>query len=195
MSLNRRDFLNVAGTAIAASSALVLPLSLIKAQEESTPENEILFTPVGTGETYWILTSLFTHLVTGEESGGSYFTLEVVVPPGDGPPPHIHHVEEEQFYILEGDVTFYVGDQTFEASVGDFVHIPRDTVHYWTTGSTGAKVLATFSPAGIEGFFRAVGEPVVDPSAPPPLTEARVAKFLAVEANGWKEHHDTLPPA
>ncbi len=51
--------------------------------------------------------------MTGAESGGSYFTLEVSVAPGGGPPPHIHHLEEEQFYVLEGELTFQVGGQSF----------------------------------------------------------------------------------
>ena len=138
---------------------------------------------------------LFTYLVTGEESGGSYFTLEVNVGPGNGPPPHIHHREEEQFYVLAGELTFRVGDLTRQASTGDFVHIPHDTVHSFKNGPTPAKLLATFSPAGIEQFFQEVGELAEDRSAPPPpVTQATIARFMAVESRGWKDHHETLPP-
>ncbi|MCZ2099412.1 MAG: quercetin 2,3-dioxygenase [Anaerolineae bacterium] len=157
--------------------------------------NEILHVPAGTGQAYWVMGDLFTYLVTGEESGGSYFTLEAIVAPGNGPPPHVHHQEEEQFYILEGEVTFQIGDQTLQLSAGDFVHIPRGTVHSFRNGPKPAKLLATFSPAGIEQFFREVGEPAHDRSAPPPpVTEASIARAMDVEARGWKAHHDTLPP-
>lgn len=138
---------------------------------------------------------LFTYLVTGEESGRSYFTVEINVGPGNGPPPHIHHCEEEQFYVLEGELTFRVGEQTRRASPGDFVHIPRETVHSFKNGSTPAKLLATFSPAGIEQFFTEASEPVEDRSAPPPLvTQETIARFMEVESRGWKDHHEILPP-
>jgi len=157
--------------------------------------NKIVYVPARTGQAYWVMGDLFTYLVTGEESGGSYFTLEVSVGPGNGPPPHIHHREEEQFYILEGELTFQVGAQTVQASQGDFVHIPRDTVHAFKNGPTPAKLLSTLSPAGIEQFFQEVGEPVEDRSAPPPpVTQETIAHFIAVESRGWKDHHETLPP-
>jgi quercetin dioxygenase-like cupin family protein len=165
------------------------------AQVEGKMPNKIVFVPASQGQAYYVMGSLFTNLVTGAESGGSYYTLEVIVGPGGGPPPHIHHREEEQFYVLEGELTYQVGDQTFQVSPGDFVHIPRETVHLFKNGPTQAKLLATFSPAGIEGFFREVGEPVQDRSAPlPPVTQATIARFLAVESSGWRDHHETLPP-
>ncbi len=156
---------------------------------------QIVCRPAGTGQAYWVMGDLFTFLVTGAESAGSYFTLETVVRPGGGPPPHIHHLEEEQFYVLEGELTFQVGGQTYRASSGDFVHIPRDTVHAFKNGPAPARLLATFAPAGIEGFFRAVGEPAAarhDP--PPPVTAETIARLLAAEAGSWRDHHETLPP-
>jgi quercetin dioxygenase-like cupin family protein len=138
---------------------------------------------------------MFTYLVTGAESGGSYFTLIADVGPHGGPPPHVHHLEEEQFYVLEGELSFSVGDQTFQVQSGDFVHIPRETVHSFKNGRTPSRLLVTFSPAGIEGFFREAGELVGNRLAsPPPVTEETVARLLAVESAGWKEHHDTLAP-
>jgi quercetin dioxygenase-like cupin family protein len=157
--------------------------------------NRVAFVPANTGEGYWVMGALFTYLVTGEESGGSYFTLIVDIGPGLGPPPHIHHLEDEQFYVLEGQLTYVVGDRTFQVSAGDFIHIPRGTVHSFTNGPKRSRLLATFAPAGIEGFFRAVGERVDDRlKSPPPVTEAVIARFVGAEAAGWKEHHDTLPP-
>jgi quercetin dioxygenase-like cupin family protein len=157
--------------------------------------NTVAFVPANTGEAYWVMGALFTYLVTGAESGGSYFTLVVDIGPGMGPPPHIHHLEDEQFYVLEGQLTYEVGDRTFQVSAGDFIHIPRGTVHSFMNGPKPARLLATFAPAGIEGFFRAVGDRVDDRlKSPPPVTEAIIARLLAAEAAGWKDHHDTLPP-
>ena len=157
--------------------------------------SKVTFIPADTGEAYWVMGTLFTYLVTGAESGGSYFTLIVDVGPEAGPPPHIHHLEEEQFYVLEGQLTYSVGDQIFEVRTGDFIHIPRGTVHSFKNGSRPSRLLATFAPAGIEGFFREAGERVDDRlKSPPPVTEAVIARFLAAEADGWKDHHDPLPP-
>jgi quercetin dioxygenase-like cupin family protein len=157
--------------------------------------NKIIFVPAETGPKYWVMGDLFTFLVTGEDSGGSYFTLKVVVGPGNGPPPHIHHREEEQFYILDGELTFQVGDQTLDVSAGDFIHIPRETVHSFKNGPRPAKSFSTFSPAGIEDFFKEVGDPATDRSAPPPpVTQETITRFAAAESRGWKDHHETLPP-
>lgn len=156
--------------------------------------NEFLYLPTSTGQAYWVMGDMFTYLVTGEQSGGSYFTLLVDVAPNGGPPSHVHHREEEQFYILYGELTFSVGNQTFQANTGDFVHIPRETIHSFKNGQTPSKLLSTFSPAGIEDFFREVGEPVQSRLASTPrVTEQTIARLFAVESAGWKDHHDTLP--
>ncbi len=158
-------------------------------------DNQFQFVPADTGEAYWVMGTLFTYLITTAESGGSYFTLIVDVGPEVGPPPHVHHLEEEQFYVLEGQLNYSVGDQIFEVRTGDFIHIPRGTVHAFKNGPKPSRLLATFAPAGIEGFFREVGERVDDRlKSPPPVTEAVIARFLTAETNGWKGHHDTLPP-
>ena len=161
----------------------------------SSGSSKVLLIPADTGEAYWVMGGMFTYLVTGAESAGSYFTLIVDVGPEAGPPPHIHHLEEEQFYILEGQLTYSVGDQIFEVRTGDFIHIPRGTVHSFRNGPKPSRLLATFAPAGIEGFFREVGDRVDDRlKSPPPVTEAVIARFVAAEAGSWKDHHDTLPP-
>ena len=168
------------------------PMSSVHGEKNA---NKFMFVPADTGEAYWVMGTLFTFLVTAPESGGSYFTLIVDVGPEAGPPPHIHHLEEEQFYVLEGQLTYSVGEQAFEVNAGDFIHIPRGTVHSFKNGPKPARLLATFAPAGIEGFFREVGERVEDRlKSPAPVTEAVIARFLAAEAAGWKDHHDTLPP-
>jgi len=157
--------------------------------------NNVVCVPANAGEAYWVMGTLFTYLVTGAESGGSYFTLIVDVGPEQGPPPHIHHLEDEQFYVLRGELTYQVGGQTFQVSTGDFIHIPRGTVHSFKNGPKASRLLATFAPAGVEGFFSEVGELVEDRSkSPPPVTGETIARFLAAEAGGWKDHHDTLPP-
>jgi mannose-6-phosphate isomerase-like protein (cupin superfamily) len=103
------------------------------------------------------------------------------VPPGVGPPPHIHRREEEAFYILEGTLDITLGDKQLKASAGDFVHTPRGTVHtFRNAGNVNTRMLVVCSPAGLEKHFEEVFEPVQDLSAsPPPVTDALIARLLA----------------
>ena len=75
-------------------------------------------------------------------------------PPGGGPPLHIHTREDETFYVLDGEVEFLLGEETVTARRGDFVNIPRGTVHrFINTGTDTARLVLTFTPAGIEQWF------------------------------------------
>ena len=120
----------------------------------STSAARFLHRPVETGRAFWGPGDHYTFLVTGEESGGAYFVMEALVPPGGGPPPHIHTREDETFYLLEGQLEFLSGDETIVAGRGDFVSVPRGTVHrFKNTGDDTARVILTFTPAGIEHWF------------------------------------------
>jgi uncharacterized cupin superfamily protein len=113
-----------------------------------------------------------------------------MAPPGGGPPPHVHHFEDESFYILEGTVTFQADGRTFQASPGDFVHIPRGTVHsFRNDGKVEGKALVVISPAGPAGmqrFFEESFYPATDRSAAPPLiTEELMGRMMtAAPKNG-----------
>jgi quercetin dioxygenase-like cupin family protein len=106
--------------------------------------------------------------------------MEAVIPPGGGPPPHIHHREEECFYLLEGTLDISLGEKKLKATTGDFVHIPRGTVHaFRNAGSTTARMLIFFSPAGMDTSFEEVLEPVQNRSAAiPPVTDALIARMV-----------------
>ena len=136
-----------------------------------------------------------TFLVTGAQSGGSCFICEVIAPPGGGPPPHLHHFEDESFYISEGTATVEAGGQTIHAKPGDFIHIPRGTVHsFRNDGNVDARMLVTVSPgnqAGLEKFFEEAFYPATDRSASPPLmTEELMARMKAATAkNGLAFAH------
>ena len=94
--------------------------------------------------------------------------MEAIVPPGGGPPPHIHTREDETFYVLEGEIEFVLGDDVVTATAGAFVNVPRGTVHcFRNTGTEGARLILTFTPANMEHFFEETLERVTDPSVPP----------------------------
>jgi quercetin dioxygenase-like cupin family protein len=117
-------------------------------------QGEVLHRPSGTGPAYWGPGDHYTFLVTGEESGGAYFAMEALVPSGGGPPSHIHTREDETFYLLEGKIEFFLGEESIVAGPGDFVSIPRSTVHrFQNTGTEPARMVLTFTPAGIERWF------------------------------------------
>ena len=147
-------------------------------------QSHVKYVPAGTGPLYWGPGDRVTFLVTGVESGGACFITEVMAPPGGGPPPHIHHHQEESFYLLEGMLSIQAAGRTFQASSGDFVHIPRGTVHtFRNDGSVDAKMLLTISPAGpvgLQQFFEESFYPAPDrESAPPLLSEELVRRMMA----------------
>jgi quercetin dioxygenase-like cupin family protein len=152
----------------------------------STPQGQLFHRSAHTGLTYWGPGDLYTFLVTGAESGGSYFSMEALVPPGGGPPPHTHRDEDETFYIVEGECTFRLGDDTVVAGAGDFVNVPRGTVHcFRNDGADPVRMILTFTPSGIEKFFEETLELALDPTQPPPDNIDEVAARYAEAAGRY----------
>src|SRR5687768_4268528 len=100
-----------------------------ESQARMNTHGELFHRRVGTGRSFWGPGDAYTFLVTGAESGGSYFVMEALVPPGGGPPPHIHRDEDETFYIVEGECSIRLDDEIVTAGPGDFVNVPRGRVH------------------------------------------------------------------
>ncbi len=97
--------------------------------------------------------------ITGEQSGGLYAMAEIVSTPEGFVPLHVHRREDEAFYVLDGEVTFTIGDQVVEAGPGSFAFGPRDVPHRYTVLTPTARMLMLFSPAGFEGFIRETSDP------------------------------------
>jgi quercetin dioxygenase-like cupin family protein len=105
--------------------------------------------------------------------------MEAIIPPGGGTPLHIHHREEESFYLLEGVLDITLGEKKVKATTGDFVQIPRGTIHaFLNAGSTTARMLLFFSPAGMDKYFEEELEPVQDRSAIPKVTDVLIARMV-----------------
>jgi quercetin dioxygenase-like cupin family protein len=157
-------------------------------------QNQVKHVPGGAGAAYWGPGELMTFLITGEETGGAYFMAELSVAPGGGTPPHIHHREDESFHLLEGTLTIQVGGDTITASADDFVYLPRGIAHsFKNTGDGCAKAVVFTTPAGLEGFFAEVFEPVADRSATPlPASKELIGRALAA---GPRYGLELLPPA
>lgn len=138
------------------------------------------FLAPGEGQAIWFLTNRMTMKATAESTGGAYGLLESVIVPGFSPPLHVHHREDEAFYVLEGELTMRCGDRTFRATAGSFVFLPRDVPHTFVVeGDTPARMLTLISPGGGEGVFVEGGRPAehdgLPPAAPPDIPALRRA--------------------
>jgi quercetin dioxygenase-like cupin family protein len=115
-----------------------------------------------------IVGGTYTLLVTGEQTGGRYCLIDMLVPPGGGPPPHRHDFEE-MFTILDGEIELTFRGEARPAGAGSTVNIPANAPHSFKNKSDKpARLLCMCTPAGQEEFFMAVGDPVVSRTAPPP---------------------------
>jgi quercetin dioxygenase-like cupin family protein len=134
------------------------------------------------GRTIAVVGDLYRFLATGEDTNGKYALWEALVPPGGGPPPHTYSQEEEGFYILEGEITFTMGDQRLVVSPGTFANMPVGTPHSFKNESGRlARMLISVAPAGLEKMFFEVGVPMppgATTAAPP--TNEEIERLLAV---------------
>jgi quercetin dioxygenase-like cupin family protein len=124
----------------------------------------------------WWKSGRVTVKAGGAEESHAFSQIEVDDPRGSGPPLHLHHNEDETFYVLEGEVTFLVGDERIDLAAGDYLFGPREVAHAYVVRSERARMLVTASPGGIEQVFVSLGVPVTG-SEPPtdavmPMDEA-----------------------
>lgn len=136
------------------------------------------------GRTIAVVGDLYRFLATGDETDGKYAMFEAIVPPGGGPPPHIHSREEESFLILEGEITFTVNDEKIVATAGTFANMPVGSLHSFKNATDKtARMIISVAPAGLEKMFLEVGVPVKLGDTTPPPSKAEIEKLLAVAPN------------
>jgi quercetin dioxygenase-like cupin family protein len=122
----------------------------------------------GEGEALWFLGTLVTIKAGSETTAGRVAVIEHLAPRGAGSPLHVHRREDEWFYVIEGELTFWVGGEVIEAPAGSFVYGPRDVPHTFTVSSDEARFLLVTEPAGFESFVRTLAEPAQALTIPPP---------------------------
>jgi quercetin dioxygenase-like cupin family protein len=120
----------------------------------------------GEGDAVWMLGGRYEVKVAGEETNGALTVVEMWMPAGMGPPPHTHP-GGESVYVLEGRLRYHIGDETIEGGPGSFFHIPEGTLEFFEP-TEELRVLVTYTPGGIDGFFADAGEPAQSPGLPPP---------------------------
>ena len=122
----------------------------------------------GEGEARWWFGQLATIKATAADTAGAYTLVEIAVGPGYETPLHVHHREDESFWMLEGHATFQVGEESVEAPVGTYLFGPRDVPHRWIAGPEGARMLYLFTPGGFEELIEAMSVPAEERTPPPP---------------------------
>lgn len=135
----------------------------------------------GQENTHYFLGSKVTFLVNGEDTDGQYTVLHFHEQKGLEPPPHIHADEDEAFYVLEGEITYYIDGRPVHATPGTYVYAPRGIEHTFSLQTEEAKVLVTVYPAGFERFVKELSVPLSHQRHGPP-SEEDVKKLIAVAA-------------
>jgi mannose-6-phosphate isomerase-like protein (cupin superfamily) len=117
----------------------------------------------------WSLGGRFTAKLGGPEADGRFALVEALAFQSTEPPSHIHHREDEAWYVLDGKMTFYVGDKVLEATSGSFVLAPQGIAHTFTVDVEPTRVLVFAAPAGFEQFAFELGQPAASDERPAAL--------------------------
>ena len=121
----------------------------------------------GEGEALWCVGALTTVKAEGEQTGGAYALIEDYAPQGAGTPLHRHADDDEAFYVIEGELSFFLEDAApLRAGPGAFVHIPGGVVHAFRVESETARYLIITTPRHAQ-FYRAISEPAGALTIPP----------------------------
>jgi quercetin dioxygenase-like cupin family protein len=128
---------------------------------------------VETAEPLWFLGTLARVLIDGATTGGRFALIDLTLPQGASPPVH-SHPQDETFHILEGEMTVWVDDARHSCGSGAVVFAPAGHPHSFRVGSDTARIVILSTPAGIEDYIRALGEPARWPWLQPPPDGPRV---------------------
>jgi mannose-6-phosphate isomerase-like protein (cupin superfamily) len=122
------------------------------------------------GPAYWFLNNLITVKATTESTGGAFSLCHQLSPPGSATPYHLHHVEDEAFYILNGESTFTCDGKKTVAGPGTYLFLPRGIPHgIQVTGPTPTEMLILAMPgSGFVGMMEEMAEPARERVLPSP---------------------------
>ena len=123
--------------------------------------------------------------IGGDQTGGRLYQVHITEQRGSGPPLHIHHNADETFYVIDGQLTIYIGDERVEAGPGDFVFGPQGVPHAYVAQSEQAEFLVTFAPASMDRFFEELGGVPVVPGEPAPAASYPDPEGFARGAARW----------
>ncbi|MFD1861424.1 cupin domain-containing protein [Planococcus chinensis] len=132
----------------------------------------------------------FSYLINGEDTDGKYAVVIVEKLKGLEPPPHTHTNEDEDFFLLEGEVTYMIGGEVIHATPGTYVHAPKGVQHTFSVKTDKAKVLTYLHPAGLEKFFKEWSVPIPEnrTAIQPPSSDEMQQLLSAAGKYGIKFH-------
>jgi quercetin dioxygenase-like cupin family protein len=133
-----------------------------RARDRARSDDEALVHLAVVGDTY-------TVLLSGEQTDGRFAMLDMLIPPGGGPPPHRHNFEE-CFRVLAGSIEVHLRDPPpVRLDAGDSANVPANASHaFRNTADAPARLLCTVAPAGLERFPAEFGDPVPTRTSPAP---------------------------
>src|SRR3954451_9237398 len=141
----------------------------------------------GSNELWWYGGRVGIKL-TGAHTGGHFGMWVWDGVRGAASPLHVHHHDEEYFFVVDGEARLFVGDERIDARAGDLVTLPRDVPHAYLITSPTARLIGMASPGGFESFFTELAAPVVDgepPAAPPDIAAmVRAAAARGIDVLG-----------
>jgi mannose-6-phosphate isomerase-like protein (cupin superfamily) len=137
--------------------------------------------PTEEGDARWFLDTRMTIKAGGDATAGGFTLLEFSAPEGFAPPLHVHHDEDEGFYVLEGCLHVVCGDDRWSVRRGGFVFLPRQVPHSFLVDGGSVRALQITTPAGFEDFVRELGQPATHRGLPEP-SEPDVARLAEVSA-------------
>jgi mannose-6-phosphate isomerase-like protein (cupin superfamily) len=170
--------------------ALVAIVGCNRRTESAKPQ----IVPPGTARTLDFPGALTTVLLEGSASEGDVAVLEFVVAPRSfGAPPHVHHNEDEYFYVLEGEVQFLNEDAVVAAPVGTFAAMTRGHLHaFWNASDRPARLLLAIAPGEVGAFFDQV---VQELRASGTVEPAKIGETIARIGKEWNvDTHPELVP-
>lgn len=136
----------------------------------------------GEGDARWFIGALGTIKAAAETTDGRVAVLEFRWPGGGGSPLHVHRNEDEWFYVIEGELTLWVGGKVIVAPAGSFVYGPRDVPHTFVVTSAEARFLMVTEPAPFADFVRALSEPAGALTLPPPSAQVPSPEHMTAVA-------------
>lgn len=116
---------------------------------------------------YWYIGHLLSVLLRAEDTGGLLSLLKVTEVKGLEPPPHTHTREDELFYLLNGEIEYFVGGKTYQATAGDCMFLPRNIMHSFKVLTDQADVMILLTPGGFEKYFIEMSEKAPALKQPP----------------------------
>src|SRR3954468_136777 len=130
----------------------------------------------------WFMNNLAYVHIDGAASGGTFTLVELHGGRGDMAPLHVHHRDDETFYVIDGELSLFFGGKRVAVGPGQAELAPREVAHTYRVESEQARWLVVASPAGFDSFVRAVAEAAPTRELPPPGREHDRAVLAAKAA-------------